>query len=76
MMRDLLRESHEIHRALAALRAAITFMPLCRRCSSDHRRRLRADGIVHHIARLFGWRLYSCLDCGHVFYGHLSGRLV
>jgi hypothetical protein len=49
-------------------RFLVCCMHLCPRCFSDDIERLRAHGIVDRMARILGWRVYRCLECGHRFY--------
>ena len=40
----------------------------CPECSSNFRERIRPRGVVGRIARVLGWHLYRCVECGHRFY--------
>jgi hypothetical protein len=41
---------------------------LCPECASDYRERVHSEGMMEQIARLLGWNVYRCLECGHHFY--------
>jgi uncharacterized Zn finger protein len=47
---------------------------VCPACSSDYRQRVPAAGILQRIARMFGWHLYRCMDCGHRFWDRPTRR--
>jgi hypothetical protein len=42
-------------------------LSFCPECGSGYRIRVYPHGLVEHIARIFGWHVYRCLECGHYY---------
>jgi len=40
----------------------------CPKCSSTDILRIPRQGVMERLARLLGWNVYRCADCGTVFY--------
>ena len=44
----------------------------CPECGSEEIDRVRRDGVRDHLARLLGWHVYRCRECGCEFYDRPS----
>jgi hypothetical protein len=46
----------------------------CPICSAGDIERVPRDGVVDHVARLLGWRVYRCRECRSRFYDRPLSR--